>query len=90
MVKFSDLLVEKSLHGLVCCHLVASLIFMSSSIMYSLVTLTIDGVTLFLQLMDIQNISKNRYLVQTRVTGNSNILFKMEELKDLLKFFSYF
>ena len=36
-----------------------------SSIAYSLVTLTIDDITSFLQLMDIQNISK------TKVTGNS-------------------
>ena len=40
---------------------------------------TIDGVTSFLQLMDVQNVRKKRVLVQTRVTGNSNTLFKMAE-----------
>ena len=44
-----------------------------SAITYSLVTLTVDGTASFLQLMDVQN-------VQTRVTGNSDILFKMAEL----------
>ena len=58
MVKFSDLLVDKSLHGLAGRHLVASFIFMTSSITYSLVTLTIDGITLFLQLMDVQKVCK--------------------------------
>ena len=49
-VKLSDLLVDKSLHGLARHHSVASLIFMTSSITYSIVTLTIDGVTSFIQL----------------------------------------
>ena len=59
MVKFSDLFVDKSLHRLARRHLVASLIFMKSSITYCLVTLTKDGVTSFLKLMGIQNASKN-------------------------------
>ena len=41
--------------------MVASLIFMSSSIMYSLLTLTTDGVTSFLQLMEIQNVCENTH-----------------------------
>ena len=56
MVKFSDLLVDKSLHILVWRHLVANLIITTSSITYSLVMFTPDGVMLFLQLMDVQNI----------------------------------
>ena len=56
MVKFSDLLVDKSLHILVWRHLVANLIITTSSITYSLVMFTTDGVMLFLQLMDVQNI----------------------------------
>ena len=32
---------------------------MTSSITYGIVTLTIDGVTLFLQLLDLQNVHKN-------------------------------
>ena len=40
-------------------HSVASFIFLMSSITYSLVTLTIDGLMLFVQLMDIQNICIN-------------------------------
>ena len=38
---------------------VASLTFMMSSIVYSLVTLTIDGITLYFQLMDVHNVRKN-------------------------------
>ena len=56
MVKFNDLLVDKSLHALVWRHLAASLIFVKSSIRYSIVILIIDGVTVFLQLMDVQNL----------------------------------
>ena len=52
---------------------------MTSSITYILVTLTIDGVTAFLQLMDVQNVRKIRVSGETRVTGNSNTLFKMAE-----------
>ena len=61
MVKLSDLLVDKSLHGLstVLRQSVASLIFMASFITNGIVTLTIDGVTSFLQLLDVQNIRKN-------------------------------
>ena len=54
---------------------------MTSSIAYSLVTLTIDGETLFLQLMDVQNVRKIHVSAQTRVTGNSNTLFKMADLQ---------
>ena len=51
MDKFSDLLVDKSLHGL------RDAIW--PSITYSLVELAIDGVTSFLQLMVVQNVRKN-------------------------------
>ena len=36
------------------------LIFMTLSITYGIVTLTIDGITSFLQLLDVQNVSKNK------------------------------
>ena len=41
-------------------------------ITYILVTLIIDGVTSFLQLMDVKTYVKIRVSVQTRVTGNFN------------------
>ena len=43
------------------------LMFMASSITYSLVKLTIDGTTSFLQLMEVQNVRKN-----TRFSPNKN------------------
>ena len=46
----------------------------------SLVTLTIDGVTPVLQLMDVQRVHKICISVHTRVSGNYNTLFKMVEL----------
>ena len=51
--------------------------FMTSSITitYNIVTLTIDGLTSFLQLLDIQNISKN-----TCFSLNSDSLFRIAEL----------
>ena len=52
---------------------------MASSITYGIVTLTIDGVTSFLQLLDVQNVRKIRVSVQTKVAGISNRLFKMAE-----------
>ena len=59
--KFSDLLVDKSLHGLAMRrHSMASLIFMTSSITYHLVTLTIDRVTSFLQLRAISHMHQNK------------------------------
>ena len=61
------------------------LIFMTASITRSIVTLPIDGVTYLLRLMDVQNARKIHILVQTRVTGNSNTLFKMAELLETLK-----
>ena len=42
-------------------------------------TLTIDGVTSFVQLFDIQNVRKIRISVYTRVAGNSDSLFNMAE-----------
>ena len=49
-------------------------------------------VTSVLQLMDIQTINKITRFSQTRVNGNSKVLFKMAELlytlKDLLIFFN--
>ena len=58
--------------------------------MYSLKPLTIDGITSFLQLMDVQKVCKYICVsVQTKVTGN-NALFKMakplQTLKDLFMF----
>ena len=58
MVKLGDLLVDKSLHGLGR-HSVASLFFMTSFNTCGIVTLTIDGVTSFSQLHDIENVGKN-------------------------------
>ena len=52
---------------------------MTSSIMYSLVTLTIGAVTPFLQLMDVKTYVKIHVLAQTRVMGNSKALFKTAE-----------
>ena len=52
---------------------------MTSSITYGIVTLTIDGVTSFLQLLDVHNYVKIRIAVQTRVAGKSDSLFKMAE-----------
>ena len=53
--------------------------FMMSSVTYSVVTLTLEGMLSFLQLMDVQNVQKNTCLVQTRFTGNSKALFKIVE-----------
>ena len=62
MVKLSDLLVDKSLHGQGTDQhdviWVASLIFMTPSTTYGIETLTIDGVASFLQLLDVQNVRK--------------------------------
>ena len=70
-----------------------SLINITSAITFSLDTLTIDGITSVLQLMDVQNVPKTYFSPKT-ATGNSNALFKMEEsfltLKDLLIFFYYY
>ena len=53
---------------------------MTSFITYSIETLTIDGVTSFLQLLDVQKMYvKIRVSVLTRVAGNSDSLFKMAE-----------
>ena len=71
MDKFSDLLVDKSLHGL------RDAIW--PSITYSLVELAIDSVMSFLLLMVVQNIRKTRISVWTRVTGHSVSLFKMAD-----------
>ena len=82
MVKFSDLLVNESLHGLACSNLIASLIFMMSSLTYILARLTIDDVTSFVQLICAQNIRRNRHFSQNKsykMYDNSNTLFKMEE-----------
>ena len=67
MVKLSDLLVDKSLHGQGTDRrdVIRSpvWIFMTSYITYGIVTLTIDGVTSFLQLLDVQNVRKIRISV---------------------------
>ena len=52
---------------------------MTSSITYGIVTLTIDGLTSFLLLLDVQNVRKMLVSVLTRVGGNSDSLFKMAE-----------
>ena len=41
--------------------------------------LTIDSVTSFLQLLDVQNVVKVGVSVKARVGGNSDSLFKMAE-----------
>ena len=64
-------------HGLAWTFIPASLIFMTSSGTYSLVTLIIDSEMMFLQLVDAQTYVK--YAFQTRVTGNPNAWFKMAE-----------
>ena len=56
---------------------------MTSSIVYRIVTLTIDGATTFLQLLDYQNERKNtRFSLDTRVAGNSDSLFKIAVVID--------
>ena len=52
---------------------------MMSSITYGIVTFSIDGVTSFLQLLDVQNVHKILVSVLRRVAGNSDSLFKMAE-----------
>ena len=42
-------------------------------------SVTIDGVTSFSQLLNVQNVRKIRDSVLTRVAGNSDSLFKMVE-----------
>ena len=78
MVKFSDLLVAKSLHRLARYNLVASLIFMTSCTTYSLAMLTIDSVMSFLHLSMFKTYINERFS-SNRVTGNSNALYKMAE-----------
>ena len=73
MVKLSDLLVYKSLHGQGTDRrdVIRSQvwIFMTSSITNGIVTLTIDGVTTFLQLLDIQNERKIMYFSLNKSCG---------------------
>ena len=45
---------------------------MTSSLSYGIVTLTIDGVMSFLQLLDVQNECKNTSFSLTSVVGNSD------------------
>ena len=80
MVKFSGLLVDKSLHGLGT-DWRASLIFMTSSITYSLVTLTIHDVTSFLQLMEVQNVNfvNHSFQFKQELQEKSTTLFKMAQ-----------
>ena len=52
---------------------------MTSSISYGIVTLTIDGVTSFLQLPDVQNVRKN-----TRFSLNKTSLQCYSVLSDIL------
>ena len=53
--------------------------FMMSFITYGIVTLTIDDVTSFLQLSDIQNVRKNTCFSLIKRSGNSLSRFKMAE-----------
>ena len=46
---------------------------------YGIVTLTIDGLTSFLQLLNIQNIRKNTRFSLNTIAGNIDSLFKMAE-----------
>ena len=78
MVKFSDLMVDKSLHGLTGCHSVACLIFMMSFTTNSLVMLAIDTVRSFLQLMDSQNECKNTRFSQNKSYGKGVVALRHE------------
>ena len=49
---------------------------MTSSITYGIFTLTIDGVTSFLQLIDVQNVRKNTHF---SLNKSSDSLLKMAE-----------
>ena len=73
MVKLSDLLIDKSLHGQGTDRRdviwLPVWIFMTSSITYGIVTLTIDGVTSFLQLLDVKNVRKNTYFSLKKSCG---------------------
>ena len=73
MVKLSDLLVDKSLHGQGTDRRdviqLPVLLFMTSSITYGIVTLTIDGVTSFLQLLAVQNVHKNMHFSLKKSCG---------------------
>ena len=83
MVKLSDLLVDNSLHGQGTDRrgVIRSpvLIFMTSSITYRIVMLTIDGVTSLLQLIDVQNVHKSTHFSLNKRCGNSGSLLKMAE-----------
>ena len=50
---------------------------MTSSNIYSIVTLKIYSVTSSLQLLDVQNVRKSAGFSLTRVAGNTDSLFKM-------------
>ena len=52
---------------------------MTSCNTYAIVTLTIDGVTSFSQLLEIKNVGKNMRFILIRVAGNSDSLIKMAE-----------
>ena len=80
MVKFSDLLVDKSLlHGASVTSLDHQFDFYD--VIYHIEPYNIDiilyGIISFLQLMNIKNIRKIPVYVQTRFAGNYNVLFKM-------------
>ena len=53
---------------------------MTSFITKGIVTLTIDGVTSFIQLLDVQNIRKNMRFSPNMVAGDSDSLFKIAVL----------
>ena len=81
MVKLSDLLLDKSLHGQ-CTgrrHSVGSLNFMTSLNMYGIVTLTIDGVTSFSQLLEVKIVRKNMRFSLNKSCGITDSQFKMAE-----------
>ena len=83
MVKFSNLLVDKTLHGLGMdrCDVIRSPVKISClSITYVIVTLVIDTVMSFYNYWTFKTFVKICVSVQSRIAGNSNSLLKMAEL----------
>ena len=69
MVKLSDLLVDKSLHGPAWVHSVAILIIITAYITYGIETLTIDGVTSFIPILGVKNERENTRFSQNKSCG---------------------
>ena len=95
MVKFNDSMIYWLInHCTDWRHWVASLIFISSLIMYNLVTLTIDGVTSFLQLIDVQKVkyvfqSKKELQDFQRSIKDSGIIIDSEEFVHIFNLFMF-